>query len=114
MLLVGLAAGKMRRRRRRRRRRRKCKIPLVWGFIVWTCEVVYEFCLLKWGENVQNLMFLRAECLWLLWLFLWGTLKSAKLLVLYRYGACPRQGVTWRDGIPAIPIYSSYFRYMHK
>ncbi|PAL72499.1 hypothetical protein CEJ78_19805, partial [Acinetobacter baumannii] len=71
---------------------------------MWTCEVVYEICLLKWGQNVQNLMFLRAECLWLLWLFLWGTLKSAKLSVLYRYGACPRQGVTWRDGIPAIPI----------
>uniref|UniRef100_A0A0E9WTA2 Uncharacterized protein n=1 Tax=Anguilla anguilla TaxID=7936 RepID=A0A0E9WTA2_ANGAN len=49
-ILCGLGvavAGKMRKR----------EISRVRGFIVWTYEVVYEFCLLKWGENVQKFMF---------------------------------------------------------
>uniref|UniRef100_A0A0E9PLH3 Uncharacterized protein n=1 Tax=Anguilla anguilla TaxID=7936 RepID=A0A0E9PLH3_ANGAN len=38
----------------RRRRRRKCKIPLIWSFIVWTCEVVCELCLFNVVRRYRN------------------------------------------------------------
>uniref|UniRef100_A0A0E9Q6A2 Uncharacterized protein n=1 Tax=Anguilla anguilla TaxID=7936 RepID=A0A0E9Q6A2_ANGAN len=59
------SAGKI-----RSRRRRQHKIPKVWGLIVWTCEVVCEYCVLKWGSEGTEINVLRAQSLWSVWLFL--------------------------------------------